>query len=77
MCFFNGEQEKIIHYSCEDEIKNPPLTIAVFHHSTSLVMPNGDTRDWFFYPTLTLMKDSYSNKIMCPGPNNVGLLSDL
>ena len=26
---------------------------------TSLVMPNGDPRDGFFYPTLTLMIDSY------------------
>ena len=36
------------------------LAITVCHHSASLVMPNGDPRDRFFYPTLTLMIDSYS-----------------
>ena len=30
------------------------------HHSANPVMPNGDRRDGFFYPTLTLMIDSYS-----------------
>ena len=39
--------------------KNPPLGITVCHHSASLVMPNGDTRDRFFYPTLTLIINSY------------------
>ena len=34
--------------------------ITVCHHSASLVIPNGDPRDGFFYPTLTLMKDSYT-----------------
>ena len=29
------------------------------HHSASLVMPIGDPRDSKFYPTLTLMIDSY------------------
>ena len=31
------------------------LGITVGHHSASLKMPNGDHRDRFFYPTLTLM----------------------
>ena len=31
----------------------------VCHHSASLVMSNGDPRDGLFYPTLTLMIDSY------------------
>ena len=35
--------------------QNASLWITVCHHSTSLVMPNGDPRDGFFYPTLTLM----------------------
>ena len=57
----SGEQKKRIHYSCEGRIeKNPSLGITVCHHSASLVMPNGDPRDGFFYPTLTLMIDSYN-----------------
>ena len=39
--------------------KNPSLVITVCHHSASLVMPIGDPRDGFFYPTLTLMMDTY------------------
>ena len=31
--------------------KNPSLRITVCHHSASLVMPNGDLRDGFFYPS--------------------------
>ena len=48
------------HHLSEDGIENPSLAITVCHHSASLVMPNGDPRDGFFYPTLTLMMDSYS-----------------
>ena len=33
--------------------------IIVCHHSASLVMPNGDPRNKFFYITLTLMMDLY------------------
>ena len=36
-------------------MENPSLGITVCHHSASLVMPTGDPRDGFFYPTLTLM----------------------
>ena len=36
------------------------LWITVCHHSASFVMPNGDPRGGFFYPTLTLMINSYS-----------------
>ena len=32
---------------------NAQLAITVCHHSASLVMPIGDPRDEFFYPTLT------------------------
>ena len=35
------------------------LAITVCHPSASLVMPFGDPRDGYFYPTLTLMMDSY------------------
>ena len=46
--------------------KNPSLVINVCHHSASLVMPIGDHRDRFFYPTLTPIKDPYalSNSIL-------------
>ena len=37
----------IIHYSCEDGIKNLSLVITICHYSASLVMPNGDPRDEF------------------------------
>ena len=40
--------------------ENPSLGITICHDSASLVMPNGDPRDGFFYPTLKLMIDSYS-----------------
>ena len=30
------------------------------HHSASLVMPNGDPSDKFFYPTLRLIINSYN-----------------
>ena len=56
---FNGEQEKesIIHVRMG--LKNPSLAIIVCHHSACLMMPNGDPRDKFFFPTLTFITDSY------------------
>ena len=36
------------------------LAITVCYHLASLDMPNGDPRDGFFCPTLTLMMNSYS-----------------
>ena len=56
---FNGEQKRI-HYLCEDEIENLYLTINVCHHSSRLMMQNSDHQDRFFYPSLTLMIDSYN-----------------
>ena len=44
--------------------KNLSLTITVCHHSASLVMPIGDARDGFFYPTLTLIMDSYIHMLV-------------
>ena len=41
------------------EYKNLSLVITVCHHSASLVMPNSDPRDGFFYPTLAGVIDSY------------------
>ena len=34
----------------------------VCHHSASLMMPIGDPRDGFFYPTFILMIDSYIHR---------------
>ena len=50
---------KTSHYSFEDGIENPSLVITVCHHAASLVVPIGDPRDHFFYPTLIPMIDSY------------------
>ena len=56
---FNGELEKESITGCEDRIENLSGRITVCHHSASLVMPNGDPWDGFFYLTLTLMIDAY------------------
>ena len=56
--FFMFFQYKM-RYLCEVKIENLSLVITVCHHYASLVMPIGDPRDTFFYPTLTLMMDSY------------------
>ena len=55
----NGEQEKETINRVRLGEKNPSLAIIDCHHSASLVMPIGDSRDRFFYLTLTLMIDSY------------------
>ena len=41
-------------------LKNSSLAITVCHHSLSLVIPFFDPQDGFFYPTLTIMMDSYN-----------------
>ena len=56
---FNGEQEKESISRVRVGSKNLPLGITVCHHSGSLVIPNGDPRERFPYPTLSLMIDSY------------------
>ena len=58
---FKGEQEKdsiIRSHSCEGRIKKYVSRHRRLSSLASLVMPNGDPRDIFFYPTLTLMIDS-------------------
>ena len=55
----SGEQEKESIICVRVGEKNPSLGITICHHSASLVMPNDDPRDGFFYPTLTLRIDSY------------------
>ena len=42
--------------------------ITICHHSASLVMAIGDPWDGLFYPTLTLMIDSYS---IAPKPKSL------
>ena len=45
--------------------------ITVCHHLASLAMPIGDPLGGFFYPTLTLMIDSYI--ILWAGSNTAAL----
>ena len=52
--------KKRIHYSCEDGIEKPVPRDHRLSSLASLVMPNGDPRDRFFYPILKLMID-YKN----------------
>ena len=56
----NGEQEKESIICVRVGLKNMTLGITVCHHSAGLMMPNNDPRDRFFYPSLTLMMDSYN-----------------
>ena len=48
----SGEQEKESTFRVRVGQKNPSLGITVCQHSASLVMPNGDPREGFCYPTL-------------------------
>ena len=52
----SGEQQKESFIRVRVGQKNPSLGIAVYHHWESLVMPNGDPQDGFYYPTHTLMQ---------------------
>ena len=54
--------KKKIHLLCEDGIEK---SVPSDYHLSSL-MPNVNPREGFFYPTLTLMIDSYS-LCMCAG----------
>ena len=51
---------KNLYNECEGRIEKSVPRITVCHHSASLVMPNGDPQDRFFYPPLTVMVDSYN-----------------
>ena len=63
---FNGQQDKKrkkkkkIHQSCADGIEKSLPHNHSLSPLASLVMPNRDPRAGFFYPTLTLMMDSYN-----------------
>ena len=56
---FNGEQEIKSIFCVRTGKKNLSLTTTVSHHLASLMMPNSDPRDGFYYPILTRMIDSY------------------
>ena len=50
----------LLRYSCEGRIEKSVTHDHRLSSSASLAMPNGDPRDGLFYPTLTLMIDSYN-----------------
>ena len=51
---------KSIYHVCMVWIEKSVTRVTVRHHSASLVMPNSDPRDRFFYPHHTPMKDIYN-----------------
>ena len=55
-----GDQEKESVMGVRGKQKNPSLVITVWHHSASLVMPDSEPRDGFFYLPLTPMIDPYN-----------------
>ena len=55
-------------------LKSPSLQITIYHHSASLVMPNGDPLDGLFYPTLALMMNSYILNAECAFIQEYGLI---
>ena len=58
-------QEKESIMAVRGRQKNPSLAITVWHHPTSLVMPDSDPWDGFFYLPLTPMIDPY-NLLLTP-----------
>ena len=67
--FFKHKMRHFMVHFMVSKKKNPLFALrwdrkirpsrSVCHHSASLVMPNRDPRDGFFYPIFTLMMDSY------------------
>ena len=51
-----------IFHGCMVWIENSVTRIIVRHHPASLVMPNNDPSDVFFYPHHTPMIDTFSCK---------------
>ena len=51
-----GVSKKKKHGSCEGGIAKSVPRNNVWHHEASLVMPNGNPQDVFFYSTLTLKR---------------------
>ena len=60
-----GEQEKESIIRVRMGYKNQSLATIDCHHSASLLMPIGDPRHGFFYPTLILVIYSYGEKFLC------------
>ena len=58
-----GEKEKVSINRMRVRKKIPSRGTTNDHHSANLVMANGDHRDRFFHPTLTLMIDSYNIQV--------------
>ena len=57
---YNVKQEKESIIGGRANRKICPSGSHFCHHSASLVMPKGDPWEGFFYPTLTLMMDSFN-----------------
>ena len=55
---FNDEQKRSIIF-VRMWLNNPSFVFIICHHSASLMVPNGDLRNRRFYPTPTLIMDSY------------------
>ena len=55
-----GMQEKESIKDVRGRQTNPSLGITVWHQSASLVMPDSNPRDAFFYLSLKPMIDSYN-----------------
>ena len=51
--------KKIFHYSYGKGIEKSVTHNHHCHHLASLLIPSGDPRDGFFYPSLTLKIHSY------------------
>ena len=68
----NGVKEKLSRIYVGLWQKNQTLVITVCRQSASLVMPMGDPRDGFFYPTLTLMMDPYIPILMTERYTEIG-----
>ena len=70
-----GVQEKVSIMGVRGRYKTPSLAITVWHHSASLVMPDSDHRDGFFYLDLPLtrMIDPYIIIIHHPGKPDIGI----
>ena len=63
----SGEQEKESIIRVRVGLKIPSLRIKVCRHSASLVMPKDNPGDRYFYPTITLMTDSYTSTPLISG----------
>ena len=70
-----GVQGKESTMGVRGKQKNPSLAVTVWHHSASLVMPDSDARNGFFYIPLTPMIDSYATLNESHVPAGIPLVS--